>query len=256
MHKKIYSKINSYLDSLHLPTIKKIYKEIAEQSIQEQRNHEEYLLILLEHEKENRYNNRIQRQLRQSKLDLDKKIDNFNFKRLPPKALMLVKAIREGDFIKNKENILTFGNPGSGKTHLLSAIAQEQIMINGKKIICISCCILVQDLLRAKQELQLQNVLKKYSKFDAILIDDIGYVEQSKEEMEVLFTLLADRYERASIMLTSNLPFSKWEKIFKDPITATAAIDRLIHHSIIVELNLPSYRIEEAKSRKKNDNKK
>lgn len=98
----------------------------------------------------------------------------------------------------------------------------------------------------AKRDLTLSKYLKKLSKYDAIIIDDIGYVQQSSEEMEVLFTLLADRYEKGSIMITSNLPFSKWDKIFKDPMTTAAAIDRLVHHSVILELNISSYRLETA----------
>ena len=109
---------------------------------------------------------------------------------------------------------------------------------------------MVQELLRAKQELTLDKLLKKLGKYDVLMIDDFGYVKQNREEMEVLFTLLADRYERGSVMLTSNLPFSQWEKIFKDPMTTAAAIDRLVHHSIILELNLPSYRLEESKKQK------
>ena len=93
-------------------------------------------------------------------------------------------------------------------------------------------------------------MLKRLSRFDVVMIDDIGYVEQSREEMEVLFTLLAERYERGSVMLTSNLPFSKWETIFKDPMTTAAAIDRLVHHSVILELNISSYRLENAKQSK------
>jgi DNA replication protein DnaC len=110
-----------------------------------------------------------------------------------------------------------------------------------------TCSLLVQQLLVAKRDLRLAKVLKKLSSFDALIIDDLGYVQQSREEMEVLFTLLAERYERGSVMLTSNLPFSKWEQIFKDAMTTAAAIDRLVHHSVILELNVPSYRLENAK---------
>ena len=112
------------------------------------------------------------------------------------------------------------------------------------------CTLLVQELLVAKRDLKLSRVLKRLSKYEVLLIDDIGYVQQSREEMEVLFTLLAERYERGSVMLTSNLPFSKWEAIFKDPMTTAAAIDRLVHHSVILELNIPSYRMEQAKRTK------
>jgi len=144
-----------------------------------------------------------------------------------------------------------FGNPGSGKTHLVCAVSQELIR-ERRRIYFTSCSLLVQELLIAKRDLTLSRLIKKFSKYDAVVIDDIGYVEQSREEMEVLFTLLAERYERGSVMITSNLAFSKWERIFKDPMTTAAAIDRLVHHSVIVELNLSSYRMETAKKVKAN----
>jgi DNA replication protein DnaC len=124
---------------------------------------------------------------------------------------------------------------------------EKQLIRLGRRVYFSTCSLLVQELLIAKRDLKLSRVLKRLSGFDAIIIDDIGYVQQSREEMEVLFTLLAERYERGSVMLTSNLPFSKWESIFKDPMTTSAAIDRLVHHSVILELNIPSFRLEEAK---------
>ena len=105
-------------------------------------------------------------------------------------------------------------------------------------------------LLLAKKDLSLGRFIKRLFKYEAVIINDLGYVQQSREEMEVLFTLLAERYERGSVMLTSNLPFSKWEQIFKDPMTTAAAIDRLVHHSVILELNLPSYRLEASRKSK------
>ena len=143
---------------------------------------------------------------------------------------------------------MAFGNPGSGKTHLLCAIGHELIMQN-RRVYYSSCSLLVQELLLAKRDQKLSKLLKKLSRFDCIIIDDIGYVQQSRDEMEVLFTLLAERYERGSVMITSNLPFSQWEKIFKDPMTTAAAIDRLVHHSVILELNVTSYRFEQAKTK-------
>jgi DNA replication protein DnaC len=119
-----------------------------------------------------------------------------------------------------------------------------------RRVLFISCSQLVQDLLIAKRDLAMSKALKKLSRYDAVIIDDIGYVQHSRQEMEVLFTFLADRYERGSLMITSNLPFSKWEQIFKDPMTAAAAIDRLVHHSVILELNIESYRMEVAKKNK------
>jgi DNA replication protein DnaC len=120
----------------------------------------------------------------------------------------------------------------------------------GRSILFTTCDLLVQHLLLAKRDLRLPKELKRLSRFEGLIIDDLGYVQQSREEMEVLFTLLAERYERGSVLLTSNLAFSKWEQIFKDAMTTAAAIDRLVHHSVILELNVPSYRLEAAKKKK------
>ena len=123
-------------------------------------------------------------------------------------------------------------------------------MRSGRRVLFTKCSLLVQELLIAKRDLKLSRVLKRLAGYEVLIMDDLGYVQQSREEMEVLFTLLAERYERGSVLLTSNLPFSGWEAIFKDPMTTAAAIDRLVHHSVIVELNLPSYRAEQAKKAK------
>ena len=234
-----------------MPTIRGSYEEIAEQARADSWSYEQYLLELLNLECEVRKQNRISRNLRVSKLPISKTFENFEKKRLPTKVANHLNVLVNGSFLRRSENILAFGNPGSGKTHLLCAIGHALIE-NGKKILFIPCGQLVQDLLIAKRELEITKKLKKLSKFDAVIIDDIGYVQQSREEMEVLFTFLADRYEQGSLMITSNLPFSKWEQIFKDPMTTAAAIDRLVHHSVILELNTNSYRMEQAKKRNPN----
>jgi DNA replication protein DnaC len=151
--------------------------------------------------------------------------------------------------VERQENVLVFGSPGGGKTHLLSALGHELIE-QGRSVYFTTCALLVQRLLQAKQELLLEKELKWLDKYEGLIIDDIGYVQQSREEMEVLFTMLAHRYERESVLLTSNLVFSGWERIFKDPMTTAAAIDRLIYHSVVLELNLPSYRTEAAQKKK------
>lgn len=140
------------------------------------------------------------------------------------------------------ENLLAFGLPGRGKTHYVAAIGKELILRYNKSVLFIPTFKLVEKLLNAKKDLNLENALKKLDRFDVIILDDIGYVQQSREEMEVLFTFLAERYERKSLMITSNLLFSEWNKIFKDPMTTMAAVDRLIHHSIILDFPGPSIR--------------
>ncbi len=241
--------IINHLKYLHMPAMRKSYEEVAGQARAESWSYEQYLLELLTLECEVRRQNRISRNLNLSKLPVSKTFDTFDKKRLPTKVANHLNVLVNGSFLDRAENILAFGNPGSGKTHLLCAIGHALIE-KGKQILFISCYQLVQDLLIAKKALELTKKLRKLSMFDAVIIDDIGYVQQSREEMEVLFTFLADRYERGSLMITSNLPFSKWEQIFKDPMTTAAAIDRLVHHSVILELNIDSYRIEQAKKDK------
>jgi len=242
--------VNKVLDEglkqLHLPTIRNYYQESAGLAIQNNLSYEQYLLTLVEQEIEDRTQKRIRRLQRESRLPMEKTIAVFERKRLPEKVNRLVSLLLQGDFTDRCENVLAFGNPGSGKTHLLCAIGHD-LILKGKRILFTPCTLLVQTLLVAKKDLKLSQYLKKIGKYDAIIIDDIGYVQQSRDEMEVLFTLLADRYERSSVMITSNLPFSQWEKIFKDPMTTAAAIDRLVHHSVILELNINSYRLEKSK---------
>lgn len=238
-------RLEALLKELHLPTVRECYAEVARQAAQESLSYQRYLLELLERECEVRQQHRIERRLRESRLPLDKSLSNFDLKRLPLKVRQQVATLLEGGFVERRENVLAFGNPGSGKTHLLCALCQELVR-QERRVLATTCCLLVQELLVAKRDLRLASVLKRLSRYEVLLIDDLGYVQQSREEMEVLFTLLAERYERGSVLLTSNLPFSQWEGIFKDPLTTAAAIDRLVHHCVILELNLASYRMEQA----------
>ncbi len=242
----VEKRLEEYLRELHLPTVREHFEEVARNAQQEELSYERFLLELVELESQVRRENRIQRWVRQSKLPAEKDLASFELKRVPAKVRRQVKALLDGSFLDRRENVLAFGNPGSGKTHLLCAIGQELIH-NHRRVYFTSTQLVVQDLLIAKRDLGLSKLLKKLSRFDALIIDDLGYVQQSRQEMEVLFTLLAERYERGSVMITSNLPFSQWEAIFQDPMTTAAAIDRLVHHSVILELNVPSYRVEQAK---------
>ena len=249
MDKSIHTELASVLKYLRMPAIRNTYRDVAETARQESLSYEEFLLQLVSYEHQERKQNRINRELKASRLPIEKSLKAFNRHRLPPKINSQLGALLDGSFLDRSENVLAFGNPGSGKTHLLCAIGQE-LIYQGYKICFKPCSLLVQELLVAKKELRLAKLLKHFNRYDALIIDDIGYVQHDRNEMEVLFTLLADRYEQKSVMLTSNLPFSQWERIFKDPMTTAAAIDRLVHHSIILELNVQSYRLEESKKNK------
>jgi DNA replication protein DnaC len=237
------------LKELHLATAQGCYQELADLARREELSYEGYLLEILQRECQGRRQQRTERLLRESRLPVDKSLGAFDLKRLPGKVSAVVRTLLDGSFVDRKENVLAFGNPGSGKTHLLCGVGQELVRA-GRTVYFRSTNLLVQELLLAKRELKLPKVIKKLSRYQALILDDLGYVQQSREEMEVLFTLLAERYERGSVLITSNLPFSKWESIFKDAMTTAAAIDRLVHHSVILELNLPSYRVEQAKKSK------
>jgi DNA replication protein DnaC len=151
--------------------------------------------------------------------------------------------------LERAENVLVFGLPGRGKSHFLCALGRELILRHGRTVYFTPTFKLVQQLLTAKRDLRLDALLKKLDRFDAIIIDDLGYVQQSREEMEVLFTFLAERYERRSVLVSSNLVFSKWDQIFKDPMTTMAAVDRLVHHAIILEFDGESQRITKPKEK-------
>jgi DNA replication protein DnaC len=243
------SKLSEQLKELRLPTFREIHIAVAEQAARERWTHTQFLSELVRQECQSRHQSRIVRLMRNSHLLPEKTWDQFNWARLPLHVTQQFETLRNGDFLDRQDNLLIFGKPGSGKTNLLCALG-DQLVRQGRSVCFANCQMLVQELLRAKRDFRLERLIKKLHKIEALIIDDLGYVQQSREEMEVLFTLLAERYERGSVLLSSNLAFSSWEKIFKDPMTTAAAIDRLIHHSVIIELNIPSYRLEAAKRTK------
>jgi len=249
MSEIIKPQITESLRRLHLPAFVANFAPQAALATNDGWPYDRYLLNLCQLELDEREQRKRERRLRASRLPREKTLSAFERNRLKKSVSQQLAALLAGDFLDRRENVLVFGNPGSGKTHLLCALGHELIQ-QGRTVLFVECVLLVQRLLLAKSELWLERELKRLDKFEALIIDDIGYVQQSREEMEVLFTLLAHRYEHRSVLLTSNLVFSQWEKIFKDPMTTAAAIDRLVHHSIILELNLSSYRMQQAQQKK------
>jgi len=236
------------LKALFLPTFAREYAVVAAQAAREGLAHEEYLLALATQEASERAARRVERLLVDSKLPREKNLDTFDLTRLPPKVRTTVAQLREGAFLEQATNVIVFGNPGTGKTHLVCGLGLE--LVRQRRLVLFAPTFqIVQRLLAAKRDLRLAAELKRLDRFEALILDDLGYVQQSREEMEVLFTLLAERYERRSVVITSNLVFSKWDQIFKDPMTTAAAVDRVVHHAVILELPIPSYRAQAAKAR-------
>ncbi len=204
------------------------------------------LLEVFEAEAEARRQRRITRLRRASRLPPGKTFATLDTGRLPGPVVQQLETLATGAFLETATNVLAFGLPGVGKSHALSAVGHALVEA-GHSVLCAPAYALVQELLGAKRDIDLPRALRKLDLFEAILLDDLGYVQQSPDEAEVLFTLLAERYERRSVMVTSNLVFSQWDRIFRDQMATAAAIDRLVHHAVVIEFDVPSYRTDRSR---------
>jgi DNA replication protein DnaC len=236
------------LRALKLPSFARYAVEVAQKAEREGWTFGQYLHHLAELEVQERRRRRIERYQKASELPAEKALATLDRAKVPAKVQKQLPSLCEGAFVERGENLLAFGLPGRGKTHIVCAIGHELIQ-RGYRVLFTPTYALVQRLLAAKRDLRIEKELAALDAYDAVILDDIGYVQQSREEMEVLFTFLSERYERKSVIITSNLVFSEWDRIFKDPMTTAAAIDRLVHHSVILEMTGPSIRNEEAKKR-------
>jgi DNA replication protein DnaC len=236
------------LRSLKLPGFVAHHGELADRARDQGWSFEAYLRQLVDIEVENRAERRLERNLKASKLPAEKTLANLERTSLPEAVQRHLPTLCEGAFTSDGSNLLLFGRPGRGKTHIACAVGHELVR-RGRRVRFYAAYELVQELLAARRDLQLPQMLRRLDRFDAVIVDDIGYVQQTRDETEVLFTFLAERYERRSVIITSNLVFSEWDRIFKDPMTTACAIDRLVHHAVILELTGPSWRAEHAKRR-------
>jgi DNA replication protein DnaC len=200
---------------------------------------------IFELEAGDRRERRVDRLRRASRLPPGKTLATLDEARLARPMVQKLRELARGDFLDRAINVLAFGLPGVGKSHAASAIGHALVEA-GRSVYFVPAFQLVQELLAAKRDLALPRALQRLDLFDLLILDDIGYVQQSPEEIEVLFTLLAERYERRSMLITSNLVFSEWGQIFKNPMTTAAAIDRLVHHSVILEFAGSSFRSDKA----------
>lgn len=239
--------IRQHFRTLRMPTAVQIVAETVAVAQKENWSLEAFLGEILEQEMEGRRQRRILRLQKASSLPMEKTLSTFDQERLPLQVRRLLPQLCSGEFVDRAENLLVFGLPGRGKTHFAAAVGHELVNL-GRSVFFTPTYRLVDRLLRARRDLELESELRRLDRFELLILDDIGYVQQSRDEMEVLFTLLAERYERRSVGITSNLVFSQWDQIFKDPMTTAAAIDRVVHHSIIIEFGkeMSSHRADEA----------
>ncbi len=242
--------IRLHCKALRLPTMAEVFDQTIALAEREAWPLDTFLLQLLEQEVAGHQERRIQRLLSEAHLPEGKTLASFEQERLPLRVRRLLPELATGALISRAENLLCFGLPGTGKTHLVAALGYEWAKQN-YSVLFTPAYKLVDGLLRAKRDYALEPELRRLDRFQVVILDDIGYVQQSREEMEVLFTFLAERYERRSVAITSNLVFSEWSQIFKDPLTTAAAIDRVVHHATIVEFgpDMTSYRAEQASRR-------
>jgi len=240
------------LKTLALPTALEMLDELLACADRETWSPEMFTYVLTERELDGRRQRRVDRLSKAACLPAAKTLATLETARLPARVQRQLPQLCAGDFVDRAENVLFFGLPGRGKTHAAAALGHE-LVIHGRKVLFAPTFRIVDRLLRAKRDLDLERELRRLDHFEVLILDDFGYVQQNRDEMEVLFTLLAERYERRSVVITSNLVFSEWGRIFKDPLTTVSAIDRIVHHSIILEFGaeMTSFRAEEANRRNK-----
>ena len=239
------------LRAMRLPTIAREYDQAIQRAEAENWGYQRFLSYLFETEANDRLQRKIARLLKDANLPAGKSLESLDQKLLPDKLRRQLPALLDADFVRRGDNLLCFGLAGRGKTHFVAAVAREWICRHQLQVLFVPAFRLVTQLLAAKRDLKLPQAINRLQRFDAVVIDDIGYVQQSREEMEVLFHFLAERYEKKSVVITSNLVFSQWDQIFKDPMTTMAAVDRLVHHSTIVEFTGESHRATAAKTKGK-----
>lgn len=236
------ARLGIMLNELRLPTIKALWPRFADQADREGWPAARFLAAIAEHELAERANRRIARHLAEARLPAGKTLESFAFEAVPMISKAQVMAMTSGDgWLAQGANVLMFGPPGGGKTHLAAAIGLALIEA-GWRVLFTRTTDLVQKLQLARRDLQLEAAIARLDKFDLIILDDLAYVTKDQAETSALFELISARYERRSILITANQPFGEWNRVFPDPAMTLAAVDRLVHHAILFEMNVESYR--------------
>ena len=242
--------LESYLRRLKLPAMLTHYQEMARQAEQGNRTYEGYLLVLSELETNQREENAFKRRISQARFPLLKTLDQFDFTAIPSLNKAKVLHLAQGEYIGKKENLLLMGNSGTGKTHLATALGLTACQ-QAKNVRFFTAAGLINQLSEAQAGLRLSQVQRALTRLDLLIIDEIGYVPFSEKGAELFFQVVADSYERQSIIMTTNLDFSKWPEVFRSEQLTGALLDRLTHHAHILTMNGESYRFKQSMSRKK-----
>ncbi|MBD2465512.1 ATP-binding protein [Oscillatoria sp. FACHB-1407] len=244
-----YQSLSLHLKRLHLCHMLNHWESLEQQAMQEGWSYAQFLLQLCESEVHHRWQSWLKRALSEAQLPTGKTLSNFDWSHVPKLNPAPIRQLAEDpSWLARSDNCLIFGASGVGKTHIAAAIARSMVEF-GKRVKFFSAIALVQHLQQAKLHLQLQAALKKLDRFDLIVLDDLGYVKKSEAETSVLFELIAHRYERKSLLITANQPFSQWDTIFADSMMTVAAVDRLVHHALIIDIQAESYRKQSAQAR-------
>jgi DNA replication protein DnaC len=244
------TEVQERFGALRMTTARQVVGDVIAAATREDWSYEKYTRNLLDLELDGRRQRRVERLLKAAHLPPGKTLSTLDTKRLNARLRRQLKELCAGEFLDRGDNALLFGLPGKGKTHFAAAVGHE-LVLQGRDVLFAPAFKIVDRLQRAKRDLELESELRRLDRFQLLILDDFGYVRQSPHEMEVLFTLLAERYERRSLMITSNLVFSEWDRIFMDPLTTQSAIERVVHHSVIVEFgqDIPSFRADAARAR-------
>ncbi|NEP20133.1 MAG: ATP-binding protein, partial [Leptolyngbya sp. SIO4C1] len=244
-----YQQLSCLLKQLKLTSMLTHWEATESQALQQQWSYAQFLLSLCQQEADRRDQMRLKRTKKEAQLPAVKSLTSFEFdhcQSFNPAPLM--QLADDDSWLDNATNCLLFGASGVGKTHLAIGLAQAMLEA-GRRVKFFNALALVQLLQQDKQQLFLQSRLKKLDRFDLLILDDLGYVQKSEAETSVLFELIAHRYERKSLLITANQPFSQWNSIFPDSMMTVAAVDRLVHHAVIFEIRADSYRRQQATAR-------
>lgn len=241
--------METYLKKLRLPSVAQHYRKLASQSAQGNLTHEQFLLALLEQEVQSQEENTRKARIKQARFPMPKTLEQFNFSVLPSLNKPLVLKLAQGEYLSKAENIVLAGNSGTGKSHIAIALGMEACA-QAKRVGFYTAADLVNTLLEANAQYRLSRVEHKLQTLDLLIVDELGYLDLENKGLKLLFSVFANRYERKSTLITTNLPFQQWENIFKDSAMTVALVDRLTHHCHIIEMNGDSYRFKQSMKEK------